>query len=305
MDGSAGIVLARLVGYLATAVLFGTPLFLIYTRGLPASPNSRPGWPWGAVLGAAGLTAASTAAWVLLQTAAMSGDARAMRDPGAVWSLLSETPFGVAAAVRLSASVLAALVLLGRSRPAWTIVCGLGAITVASLAWTGHGAAEEGALGTLHLTADGLHLLAAAAWIGALFGLAALIWTSARSSAEAEVRAAETALAGFSGVGTALVALLLLTGVVNGWFLVGPNRLPALFTTAYGRLLTVKLLAFGAMLCLAAANRFVLTPRLKSSRPTTAAVRALRASVLIETTLALAVLVAVSWLGTLMPPSSS
>ena len=87
---------------------------------------------------------------------------------------------------------------------------------------------------------------------------------------------------------------------MNGWFLMGLTHLGALATTAYGRLLLAKLLLFGAMLCLAAANRYRLTPRLTEAlnRPgaTTPALSALRTSVTLEFALAVLVLAAVSWL---------
>lgn len=311
MDASTAIIGARFAGYLATAILFGTPLFLTYSRGgaVAAAPRA---WPWSTVVIAAALALSASLAWTMLETASMSGDAKAATDPGALWSFLSETPFGRAALVRTIAAALAILLLLARPRPGrgvWALLTGLGAITVASLAWSGHGGADEGARGMVHLLADVLHLLAAATWVGALVALLTLVLRSARSGTELAARSAEGALAGFSGVGTALVAVLLLSGLVNSWFLIGPAHLDALITTGYGRLLLAKLILFGAMLCLAAVNRFLLTPRLtgalKLSGPTSKAVSALRAGVLLETTLAVLVLLAVSWLGTLMPPMAA
>jgi putative copper resistance protein D len=68
-----------------------------------------------------------------------------------------------------------------------------------------------------------------------------------------------------------------------------------------------KLALFAAMLGLAAANRFRLTPALAAglaSGSPDQALNALRKSVLIESAAALAVIVLVSILGTLAPPSS-
>lgn len=297
MDTSAAIIGARLAGFLTTAVLFGTPLFLLYTRRAADAAADPRAWSWWTVAVATMLVLCSTLGWVMLETASMSGEATAATDPGALWSFLAETPFGGAALVRAIAAALALLSLLVSSRPGrrgWGLLTGLGAITVASLAWSGHGGADQGAPGVVHLVADVLHLLAAATWVGALVALLTLVLRSARSGAELEARSAEEALAGFSGVGTALVAVLLLSGLVNSWFLIGPAHLDALITIAYGRLLLAKLIVFAAMLCLAAANRFLLTPRLtgalKLSGPTSKAVSALRASVLFETGLAFLVL---------------
>ncbi|MEO7774891.1 MAG: CopD family protein [Steroidobacteraceae bacterium] len=116
------------------------------------------------------------------------------------------------------------------------------------------------------------------------------------------------ALSGFSGQGSALVAIIIATGIVNTWFLVGPSRLQGLWTTTYGQLLCVKLILFMGMLALAARNRFALTPAfgeaLSFDRSCTASRAALRHSVLKETGLALLILALVAWLGRLAPTSA-
>ncbi|MFX6794075.1 copper resistance protein CopD, partial [Acinetobacter baumannii] len=48
-------------------------------------------------------------------------------------------------------------------------------IAVATLAWTGHGAMDDGAIGWFHLMADIVHLLAAGAWLGAIVSLLLLL----------------------------------------------------------------------------------------------------------------------------------
>ena len=116
------------------------------------------------------------------------------------------------------------------------------------------------------------------------------------------------ALHGFSGVGTAVVAVLLATGAINGWFLVGLDHLNGLWTTAYGRLLSLKLVLFVVMLGLAAANRFHLTPALGrglgAQDSEGAALAHLRRSVILETALGFGVLALVAWFGTLAPPAA-
>jgi putative copper resistance protein D len=104
-----------------------------------------------------------------------------------------------------------------------------------------------------------------------------------------------------------VVALLVLTGLVNSWFLVGPAHLGALLTSAYGLLLGAKILVFAGMLGLAAINRFRLTPGLGAAlagAPPQAILAALRRSLLLETAAAIAVLALVSLLGTLAPPAA-
>lgn len=117
------------------------------------------------------------------------------------------------------------------------------------------------------------------------------------------------ALRGFAGVGSVLVAVLVASGLVNSWFLVGPTRIPDLWTTPYGQLLSLKLGLFAGMLLLAAVNRFRLTPALAAAvngpgRSTHAALKSLRRSLMVETALAGLVVGLVAWLGTLAPVSA-
>lgn len=114
---------------------------------------------------------------------------------------------------------------------------------------------------------------------------------------------------GFSGVGSALVAVLIASGLLNSWLLVGPTRIAGLWTTHHGQLLSLKLGVFAGMLVLAAVNRFRLTPALSAAtaeggRSTGEALRNLRRSVVLETALAVLVLGLVAWLGTQAPVSA-
>jgi len=134
-------------------------------------------------------------------------------------------------------------------------------------------------------------------------GLAGVSWRDARHAPTFHA-----ALAGFSGIGSGVVAVLVVSGLVNSWFLVGPTGVPALVRTPYGLLLLLKLVLFGAMVALAAANRFRLTPVLREalveSANSNAAVRALRRSLALELGAATALLAVVAWLGRLAPISA-
>ena len=298
------IIAARIVQFAAATALFGAPLFLLY--GLRAPDRAALGWPRPALSAAALALAAGTAAGLLAQTAAMAGDPAAAFDPGTLRDAAVGTPFGIAMLVRGLAAI-AALVLCRASRPGsllWVALSGLGAVALASFAWTGHGAATEGPGALPHLVSDVLHLLAAGVWLGALAALAILLRPRRTPAAAAELQAIRAALAGFSGIGSAVVAVIVLTGLVNGWFLVGPSRVLDMAHSAYGVLLLAKLGLFIGMLGLAAANRFRLTPALArglvEGRPAHA-IAELRQSLLLETAAGLAILVLVGILGTLAP----
>jgi putative copper resistance protein D len=305
------IIAARLLQFGSALVLFGSPLFYLYGfKGEAANwlPR-RPGWPNIIVLSAAIVALLGAVWWVLTETAVIFSDPGAF-DLNAVWTVLTGTSFGRAAFWRIGliAASIAAGFLLHPGRVSWITQAVLGGTIVASFAWTGHGVKDEGVSGLLHLSGDVLHLLTAAIWIGALVPLGFLVLDSLRTQTERDARVTYDALESFSGVGPAVVAVLALTGVINSWFLVGPEHLLGIFTTTYGRLLLAKLIFFLAMLGLAAANRFQLSPRLafalQKSENATASLEALRRCILMETSLALLVLFVVSWMGTLEPAAS-
>lgn len=290
---TAALVATRLLQFLSACILCGAPLFVLYGLGRP--PNVT--WLRPMLRTAAAIGALAALGWLMAQAGLLFADPAQALSPASVWSVIADTGFGAAAAFRLSMFVLALALVAAPAGPRPTMIAqaALGSLAAASFAWTGHGAATEGAAGAVHTAADVLHLLAASVWIGALAALAALARRARR-----EGGAAMTAgLAAFSGVGPAVVAALAASGLVNGWFMVGPAHIADLLATAYGRLLAVKLVLFAAMLGLAGLNRLVLTPRLAARGD----VRGLRASLLAETALGVAVLAAVAWLGVLPPPA--
>lgn len=105
-------------------------------------------------------------------------------------------------------------------------------------------------------------------------------------------------------MGTVAVAVLVATGLVNSFMLIGLAELPHVLTTTYNQLLAAKLVLFAVMLAFAAANRFRLTPALSrqaGDADVGGGVRALRRSSSVEAAVALAVLLIVAMLGALSP----
>lgn len=302
------IVAARLLQFGAALVLFGSPLFYLYgLRGGDRSNYSHLGY--ATVLAAALGLLGGVLWWIAAQTRLIFPDAEAF-DWNASSILLTETQFGRAAALRAGLAVMSliGLALLSPGKVAWAFQVAVASAIVASFAWTGHGVRDQGIEGLIHTGGDVLHLISAGIWIGALVPLSLLILRSLRSATEADASAAHAALEKFSGVGPGVVAVLILTGLVNSWFLIGLAQWRELFTSAYGLTLLLKIGLFGGMLLLAAANRFWLSPRLGaalgSSVRKPAALRALRNSILSETGLALLVLAVIAVLGTLEPPAA-
>ena len=302
----ATVVVLRWTQYVSAFVLMGGGLFALLALPATGTASARAlGWPRRLLAACAIVLAGTSLRGLLAQTAVVAGEPAAALDRAMLASVVTEMAMGPSSLARVVAG-LAALAVLGLARSArspWACAAFLGAAATASLAWMGHGAASEGALGLVHLAADLVHIWAAATWIGALAFFLGL--TLAPPKDTQGLRALHSALAGFSGGGSVLVALLIATGLVNGAFLVGPGGLGALFVTTYGQLLLAKLALFGLMLALAATNRFRLTPalerRLAYRQDARAAVAALRRSLLAETAAALAVIALVAWLGRLAP----
>lgn len=291
-------------------ILFGSSLFLLY-----ALPKTGPGlpaplrWPRPLLVASAAAVLAACILGFLAQTVVLAGSVQEALQPDA-FAAATGMRFGQSSIIRAATTGLFAVVfaLIKPNRGALRLAALAGLVTCASFAWMGHGAATSGSARLLHTASDIFHTLAAGVWIGALVAFLILLIADTPHAPDGP-RTLHVALHGFSGVGSGLVALLVATGLINSWFVVGLAGLSKLLTTPYGQLLSLKLVIFVAMLALAAANRFHLTPRLGQAlaggSPTPLAIAALRRSLAWETGLSIAVLGLVAWFGTLAPPSAA
>jgi putative copper resistance protein D len=296
--------------YATLMLLFGLPMFALsgWARAERPLGDVLPLRIWTICLALAGLVLSLLG--IVAMTTSMAGVPLFQADAGTIAMMITQTPMGSAWQARMVALLLVLLIAaaIGRRKTAtWLGAASLGAgLALASLAWTGHGAAGEGAVGTVELLADILHLLAAGIWLGALVALGALLIGGPARRGDDHHRLTQHALDRFSTVGTIVVVLVTGSGLVNAFILVGPSRILALDDTAYGQVLIAKLALFGAMLVLAALNRFRLTPALGRTLGTDAAEPAiahLRWSLALESGAAIAILGLVAWLGTLEPPT--
>ncbi|NUR61809.1 MAG: copper resistance protein CopD [Catenulispora sp.] len=104
-----------------------------------------------------------------------------------------------------------------------------------------------------------LHLIGGGVWVGGLIGLVLLV---PRGGLDSGFWSA--AIRRFSAAAMSCVAAIALSGLFLYWEHVdGPSQL---FTTMYGRVLGVKILLFGSLLVLGAANQFWLHPRIEALR---------------------------------------
>lgn len=291
------VIVVRLLQYLGAAILFGSSLFFVYAPGFEAPPRwARP----LAACGAALLAAASMLA-VAAQASLFAGSFAEGLTVAAMRDVVAYMDIGKAAVVRAALAALALVVLLflPAGRSIWLLAAALGGFAAASLAWLGHAAVGEGALGSVHLACDILHVLAASVWVGALVCFVLLLLQREPVPEDA----LHGALVRFSALGPAIVAVLVMTGLVNAWVLVGPAHTLDLWATSYGRLLAVKLALFVVMLALAAVNRFRLTAALRTNFVPMIGV--LKLNIAIETAAGFAILLLVAWLGTLAQPAAA
>ncbi len=312
------LVYARFIHFAATIAVTGVAFFVVFvldpaarkTGGDPRTIKAL--WPPLGVIAWISLAfaLASGAAWFVITAAAMSSQTLAdAMAPNTLWTVLSQTDFGNAWLLRFVsacalAAALAPLLSPQRARPAWlqaaAVICA--AVLVGGIAWAGHAIGGQGVEGVVHPIADVLHLIAAAAWLGTLVPLALLLGLGANDAAALAVARAATLR--FSTLGVLSVGTLLVTGIVNSWYLVG--SIPAFTSTDYGRLLILKIALFFAMVAVASINRLRLTPRLLDDANPAAvhnARRQLRRNATVEASMGAAIIAIVALLGTLPPAS--
>jgi putative copper resistance protein D len=210
--------------------------------------------------------------WLWVTGAGMAGvPLGAAFSPQLFATVLGQTDFGRIWEIRFAVALLLAVFLALRRAAKWpsswlafALVGGLLAgVILGSMGFAGHGNDDTGSAHVKHLTADILHLLAAGGWLGAIVPLVYVL-RRARETTGGWLVIAQRATVRFSTLGIATVSTLVITGLVNCWYLLG--GLPGLFGTTYGLLLMVKVALFLAMLSLAAINRLRLTPRLARLR---------------------------------------
>jgi putative copper resistance protein D len=193
---------------------------------------------------------ASGGLWLVLVAAEMSGESlHHVLSTGLLATVLTGTQFGRDWELRLVLTiVLGCCLALSRSdrRGALGAVGRTGALLcsaadLATLAWAGHAAGTKGLPGDIHRAGDVVHLLAAGAWLGGLVPLALLYSHARRAHDPAWAAIARAATLRFSSLGMTSVAAILVSGIINAWFLVG--TIARLIDTKYGQLLLAKIMS--------------------------------------------------------------
>ena len=290
------IALARGIHFAACVTLTGALVF----RQLIAEPILRQVPQARALSGRQARTLAWTALpimlisgmtwlWLLAMSVSDQGLSEVVRS-GTLREVLQSTQFGLVSQIRTALALLLAgclffetSVIARRLALLWALAFSV------SIAWTGHAGSTSD---YLHLSSDMAHLAAASAWLGGLLPLALLLAAFGR---HADWKAAAIQIVRrFSTLGILSVSVLILSGAIQSWILVGSFR--ALTETDYGEVLILKLTTFAVMLAFAAWNRLILTPRLALGSS-----EKLLRNTLIEAALGLLILMLVGLLGTLHP----
>lgn len=289
----AALAFCRWVHFVAAMPLFGGSLFRLLLGDGDAATD-RLLCRWMKIL--SGLALVSGIVWLMLEASNMGegwADAVNLQTIGAV---AMDTAFGHVWCVRLTVGVLICLVsIMPIVRARFAALALLSAILVASIALTGHAAMGEGMTAILHPLNQSVHLLAGGGWIGALLPL----WLRLRDAKDGSARSMTFAVEAsrrFAAYGYAAVALVILSGAAESWFVL--HSAAHSVATGYGVALLIKLGFVGGMLFCATLNRFVFIPR--PGREVTA-LAMLRRSVLAEMLFAVGVLASVSLLGILPP----
>lgn len=207
------------------------------------------------------------------------------------WSLIEivlDSSEGTAAAVRI-VGLVAIAVSAFRTGGSQALSLAGAVLAVASFALTGHTQSlPSGAWGSALLAA---HLLAVAYWIGALPPL--LIVTHDGSTPRLA-----TILQRFSSIALLVVTGLAAAGATVLWLILASFE--ALFASAYGQLVLVKLLFVVVLLALAATNKLRFTPRIAAGDAS--AVAGLRRSIVAEIAVASAILTTTAAFTTVVGP---
>jgi putative copper resistance protein D len=280
---SEALVLCRFVHFIVVLMLFGAWLFrplLLKDEALQVDRHLARLARW---LSAVAL--ASGIVWALLITASMAGSAAAAFDPDTVALVLGNTFFGQVWRWHLLINAALLALLFTPWRSSVPLRLGLSGLLLATLAPVGHGAMLDGLSGQLLILNQIVHLICVAAWLGGLLLLVLILRQPSEPMREVLRR--------FSGVGYALVAGLLITGLINVRVLTGQWWPTPLFS-GFALILLIKALIVLGMLGLALFNRL----RMDDCEQRMGAIRR---SVMLEWLLGIGAVAAVSLLGTLPP----
>ncbi|MGP6428674.1 copper homeostasis membrane protein CopD [Pseudomonas paraglycinae] len=280
---SEALVLCRFLHFIVVLMLFGAWLFrpLLLKGEAPALDRQLARLARWLVA----IALLSGVIWALLITASMAGSAAAAFDPATVELVLGHTFFGQVWRWHLLINALLLALLFTPWRSNRPLRLGLSALLLMTLAPVGHGAMFDGFSGQMLILNQVIHLTCVGAWLGGLLMLVMILRQPDKDMREILQR--------FSGLGYALVAGLLITGLINVRVLTG-QWWPTPLYSGFALILLIKALLVFGMLALALFNRL----RINDCEQR---IDILKRSVMLEWLLGIGAVAAVSVLGTLPP----
>ncbi|ANI55261.1 copper homeostasis membrane protein CopD [Pseudomonas sp. DR 5-09] len=284
---SEALVLCRFLHFIVVLMLFGAWLFrpLLLKGEAPTLDRQLARLARWLVA----IALASGVTWALLITASMAGSAAAAFDPPTVELVLGHTFFGQVWRWHLLINALLLALLFTPWRSSRPLQLGLSAVLLMTLAPVGHGAMLDGFSGQMLILNQVIHLTCVGAWLGGLLMLVMILRQPDKDMREVLQR--------FSGLGYALVAGLLITGLINVRVLTGQWWPTPLFS-GFALILLIKALLVFGMLALALFNRL----RINDCEQR---IDTLKRSVMLEWLLGIGAVAAVSVLGTLPPMTAA
>lgn len=251
MEDALGPVL-RIAQYALLLGLFGWSAF--WLLGLRSVDWLRADRAPGLAVLAALVAPVVSAALMLMSIAAMMGVPVIELNQPMIEAMIMGTDIGFAFIVRAGLLVagLAAILTLRNRRAALVFAAGCYGSVLVTLGWIGHAAATEGGLGLFHRLNNGIHLISAGLWLGAIGWFLVLTFRCYKDSDETQAHAVLKAMHAFAPMGISLVALVAVTGTVNSHLIFGLPNVAATLPTPYGILLAIKLALVAAMIAFGA-----------------------------------------------------
>jgi copper transport protein len=256
------------------ALLYAAVLLVAAGLLLPLLIRQAPSWLAPAALDREGVEGAAVRArerrvvtdvgWLAVTAAvaatlAETADGAGGLSAGGVRDFLLSGSAGLSRVAAIVALVLAAA--LSRRRPRWAAA----AVAVALWGIAASGHASSATPRAPSILNDWLHLLSGAVWLGGI-GLLVVVWTPVlrRGGRTMHQAVARHVLPSFGRVALPAFALVTTTGVVS--LITQLGRLDALWTTAYGRVLAVKIAFVGLIATASAVHAWRLRPQLLRER---------------------------------------
>lgn len=295
----------RFAHYALLLGLFGWTAFrLIGLRGIGSLSHVRV----DAVLIVAAIAAPFVSiALMMVSVAAMMGLPVAALDQATIEPMIFGTDMGTAFMIRIALLAAGLWFLLIRRPAAYAmpVAAVMFASALMTLGWNGHAAATEGAIGLLHRLNNGVHLVAAGLWLGAIGWFLRLTVKAHIQPDQIETRALLATMHKFAPLGVLLVAIVAITGLINSQLIFGLASIAAVLPTEYGLLLLSKILLVGVMLAFGAHNagvaRRVALEDSGGQTDTVVALAALRRSLAGELVVAASVIALIAILGRISP----